>query len=458
MTYSLRFVSRDFPDRLNSPATLAERLVFLGDPGWDEARRPWNLAVDQRPVAVALPESVEDVMAVVELASREGLRVAAQCTGHNAAPLGSLGGTILLKTSRMRRVDIDPVARTARVEAGVLWAEVSEAAAEHGLAPLAGTSPDVGVVGYTLGGGVSWLARMYGLASNSVTAVELVTADAGFVRADRDHEPELFWALRGGGGSFGIVTALEFALFPVTEVYAGVLFWPIERAAEVLAAWREWVDTVPDEVTSVGRLLQFPSIPDVPEFLRARSFVVVEATVLADESVGSEIVRTLRELGPELDTFALIPPTSLTALHMDPEHPVPGAGDGGMLSDLTAEAIDVVVETVVGSPLLTFELRHIGGALAVAAPEHGALASLAGRFVYFGAGIAPTPEAKVAVDSHVELVKAALERWDAGKTFMSFMEKPTDPRRFYTKDTYRRLRAIKARVDPHDLFRANHPI
>jgi hypothetical protein len=340
----------------------------------------------------------------------------------------------------------------------VLWAEVSEAAAEHGLAPLAGTSPDVGVVGYTLGGGISWLARRYGLASNSVLAVELVTADAGFVRADRDNEPELFWALRGGGGSFGIATALEFALFPVTEVYAGVLFWPIERAGEILAAWREWVDTVPDEVTSVGRLLQFPPIPDVPEFLRARSFVVVEATVLADESVGSEIVRTLRQLGPEFDTFASIPPTLLTALHMDPEHPVPGAGDGGMLSDLTAEAIDGLVETVVGSPLLTFELRHIGGALAVAAPEHGALASLEGRFLYFGAGIAPTPEAKAAVDSHVELVKAALGRWDTGRTFMNFMEKPTDSRRFYAQDTYRRLRAMKARIDPHDLFRANHPI
>ena len=444
--------------RLKLPGTLAEKLVLPGEPRWDETRQAWNLAVDQRPSAVALPESVEDVMAVVELASRERLRVAAQCTGHNAAPLGSLDETILLKTSRMRRVEIDPVARIARVEAGALWGEVSEAAADHGLAPLAGTSPDVGVVGYTLGGGVSWLARRHGLASNSVVAVELVNADAEFVRADRSNEPELLWALRGGGGSFGIVTALEFALFPVTEVYAGALFWPIEQAAEVLAAWRAWVDTVPDEVTSVGRLLQFPPIDEVAEFLRGRSFVVVEAAVLADEAVGSEIVRELRELGPELDTFALIPPTSLTTLHMDPEHPVPGSGDGGMLSDLTVEAIDVVVGAFVGSPLLTCEFRHIGGALAVAAPEHGALVSLDGRFLYFVAGIARTSAAKVAVDRHVDLVKAALGRWGAVRTLPSFMEKPTDPRRFYADGTYRRLRAIKARVDAHGLFRANHPI
>jgi hypothetical protein len=443
---------------LNLPATLAEKVVFPGDSGWDEARRAWNLAVDQQPVAVALPESVEDVVAVVELASREELRVVGQSTGHNAAPLGSLEGTILVKTSRMGGVEIDPVARAARVGAGVVWGEVSDAAAAHGLAPLAGTSPDVGVVGYTLGGGVSWLARKYGLASNNLVAAELVTADGRVVRADRDSEPDLFWALRGGGGSFGIVTALEFTLFPVAEVYAGDLFWPIERAAEVLLAWREWVDTVPDEVTSVGRLLQFPPLPELPEFLRGRSFVVVETAVITDEAAGSELLRPLRELGPEMDTFASMPPASLTTLHMDPEHPVPAAGGGGMLSDTTTAAIEAVVETVVGSPLLTFEFRHIGGALAVAAPEHGALASLEGRFLHFEAGIAPTPDAKVAADRHLELVKTALEPWDAGKTFPNFMEEPTDPSRFYTEDTCRRLREIKARVDPHDLVRASHPV
>src|SRR3954468_14559671 len=241
-----------------------DALVLPHEPGWNEARLAWNLAVDQQPAAVARPESAEDVAAVVRWARSQGLRVAPQGTGHNAAAMGSLAHTVLVKTERMRGVTIDPVARSARVEAGVLWAEVTEAAAGHGLAALAGSSPDVGVVGYSLGGGISWLARRHGLAANNITAVELVKADGELVRADADHNADLFWALRGGGGSFGVVTALEFKLFPLPEVYAGVLFFPLARGAEVLHAWRRWVDDVPEEITSVGRFLQFPPIPDIP--------------------------------------------------------------------------------------------------------------------------------------------------------------------------------------------------
>jgi FAD/FMN-containing dehydrogenase len=169
-----------------------EALVLPHDPEWNEARRAWNLAVDQQPAAVALPESADDVAAVVRWARTRGLRIAPQGTGHAAGAMGSLAHTVLVKTERMRGVEIDAERRVARVEAGVLWEEVGEAAAEHGLAALAGSSPDVGVVGYTLGGGISWLGRRYGLAANNVVAVELVNADGEHVRADADHEPELF--------------------------------------------------------------------------------------------------------------------------------------------------------------------------------------------------------------------------------------------------------------------------
>jgi FAD/FMN-containing dehydrogenase len=259
-----------------SPVRPAPQMVLPEDPGFDEARRAWNLTVDQRPAAVVFTESAAAVAAAVLFAKERGYRIAPQATGHNAAPLGSLDGTILLRTDRMRGVHIDPEARIARVQAGTLWLEVVEAAARHGLAALAGSSPDVSVVGYTLGGGVSFLGRKYGLCANSVRAVELVTAAGRLVRADRGSAPDLFWALRGGGGSFGVVTAIELDLLPVEHAYAGVLWYPIERGSEVLHAWRELTRSaqLPDELTTIGRFLRLPPLAhpgdDPRQVLRAR--------------------------------------------------------------------------------------------------------------------------------------------------------------------------------------------
>ena len=214
----------------------------------------------------------------------------------------------------------------ARAEAGALWQDVTVPAGEHGLAALAGTSPNVGVTGYTLGGGMGWLARRYGLAANSVTAAEIVTPDGRLRRADAEHEPDLFWAVRGGGGSVGVVTALEMTLYPVRELYAGALFFPIQRAAEVLHAWRAWTATVPDEVTSLGRILRLPPLPEVPEPLRGRAFALVEAAYLGDAGAGAALIRPLRQLGPDLDTFAMIPAPALQQLNMDPDQPMPEPG------------------------------------------------------------------------------------------------------------------------------------
>jgi FAD/FMN-containing dehydrogenase len=436
-------------------------IVLPHDPNWNRARLAWNLSADQQPAAVALPESADDVKAVVRWARQRGLRIAPQGTGHNAVPLGSLAHTVLLKTERMRGIEIDAPAQRARVEAGVLWGEVADTAAEHGFAALAGSSPDVGVVGYTLGGGVSWLGRRYGLAANSVTAVELVNADGDLVRADADRNRDLFWALRGGGGSFGVVTALEFNLYPIAEVYAGVLFFPLERGTEVLRAWRRWVDTVPDEVTSVGRFLQFPPIPDIPEPLRGGSFAVVEAVSLLGKDGTDELLSPLRALEPEMDTFATIPVQELKQLHMDPEHPVPGHGDGMLLSDFNDAAIDALVQAAgagSGSPLISVEVRHGGGALAHKAPGTGAVGSLQGQFLMFAVGMTPTPELGAAVRHHVELVQNALAPWDSGRMYLNFAERRERGERLFGDLTYRRLQAVKAAVDPDDVFRSNHPV
>jgi FAD/FMN-containing dehydrogenase len=437
-------------------------IVTPDDPAWDEARQAWNLAVDQRPAAVAVAESAEDVAAVVTSARQHGLRVAAQGTGHAAAPMDSLADTILLKTERLRGVRVDPATRTARVAAGEVWINVVGAAAEHGLAALAGSSPDVGVVGYTLGGGLSWLSRTHGLSANNLEAVEVVTADGQLRRVDRETDPELFWALRGGGGSFGVVTALELRLLPLTEVYAGVMFWPMERGPEVLHAWRELTHSgLPDALTTVGRYLQLPSIPDIPEPVRGKSFAVVEAIHLGSPAEADALLAPLRALEPGMDTIVTMPVGALSHLHMDPEEPVPAAGDGLTLAQLPAEAVDELVRVTgaeSGSPLLSVEVRHLGGELGRARPENGALASIDAEYVLLAVGIAPTPEAKAVVEAHTELVKKAMGPWRADHMSMNFSETKCDPATLWSTQAYDRLRRIKAKVDPENVIRSNHPV
>ena len=368
MTTSNTIAVRDLE---NLRAAVTGEVFTLGEAGYDQARQAWNLATDERPAVVVMAESAADVTQAVRFARTQGMRIAPQGTGHGAEPLEPLQGAMLLRTARMRSVRIDPAARTARADAGAVWQDVTVPAGEHGLAALAGTSPNVGVTGYTLGGGIGWLARRYGLAANSVTAAEIVTPSGRLVRTDAGHEPDLFWAIRGGGGSVGVVTALEMRLYPVRELYAGALFFPIRRAAQVLHAWRTWTSTVPDEVTSVGRILRLPPLPEVPEPLRGRAFALVEAAFLGDAGTGSELLGSLRRLGPELDTFAMIPAPALQQLHMDPDQPVPNQGDGGFLADLPDAAIDALVALVgpdADTPLLSVEVRHLGGALARPAP------------------------------------------------------------------------------------------
>jgi len=212
-------------------------VVAPGDPDWDSARSAWNLAVDQRPALVVQVADVRDVQEVLLFAGRHGLRVAPQGTGHQAASLRDLSGVILLRTDQLREIRVDVDALTIRVGAGVLWGDVGWALTPHGLTARAGSSHDVGVVGYTLGGGYSWLTRRYGLAVSSVTAAELVTGDGTFHRVDADTEPELFWAVRGAGATFGVVTALEFGVLPFDQIYGGAVVFPIARAPEVLRRW-----------------------------------------------------------------------------------------------------------------------------------------------------------------------------------------------------------------------------
>jgi FAD/FMN-containing dehydrogenase len=436
-------------------------VVSPSDSGYDEARLAWNLAADQRPAAVAFPENESDVAFAMAYAREAGLRVSVQGTGHNPMPLGAMTDSVLIRTNRMRRVEIDPVARRARVQAGAIWSDVAGPANGHGLAALAGSSPDVGVVGYSLGGGIGYLGRKHGIQTNSVTAIELVTPDGDHVRTDAEHDPDLFWALRGGGGNFGVVTAIEFSLYPVSSLYGGWLIWPWEDSQRVLERWVDWTRTAPDEITSMARIMQLPPIPEVPEMLRGRQIVVVSAAYLGSKEDGEWLLGPMRELGPEIDTFATMEPVGLSYLHGDPETPVPGITDQAMIDDLPQDAIDTFVEKAgpdARTALLMAELRHMGGAFARPADGHGALSHIDASYVVFAAGMVMDEQMGVAVERDSRELMEAMRPYGHGRSYSNFAERPVDAASFFPEETYRRLREIRSRVDPDGLMRANHVI
>ena len=433
-----------------------------GDDGWDEARTPWNLAVDQHPALIVVPANSADVQAAVRFATANGLRIAPQGTGHGAATLGDLSDAVLMRMTELRDVEIDAEARQARAGAGAVWEDVVNPAAEHGLVALHGSSPDVGIAGYTLGGGIGWLARKHGLAANSVTAMEVVTADGEFHRVDHTHERDLFFALRGGGGNFGIVTALEFTLFPLEQVFAGWMIWPWERAERVLSAWRDWTETTPDEVTSVGRILQLPNVEMIPEPLRGRDLVVVEVAYLGDEASGRELLEPLLRLEPEMSTLATMPAAGLVRLHADPEGKTPG----------DRRRRDARAPARRGHrgrhrrrrPGLRLALHLVSRSASSAAHSAAAPRARARRPTWkrrsgsSRSGSRSRPRWRAALESHLELVEEALAPWKSRHAYFNFAERAVDSGSLYAGSTHDRLREIRERFDPSELFRANQRI
>ena len=447
-------------------AGLAERLkgtaVGSADADWDSSRQAYNLTVDQQPEAVVFPTDAEDIARAVTFARENGLKVAMQRTGHGAQPIGPLQGTILINTRELGDVEIDPSGPSARVGAGARWMDLVPQASEQGLAALHGSAPDICITGYTLGGGLGFYARKHGLACNRVTAIELVSGEGEQMRVDADNEPELFWALRGGGGNFGVVTAIEFDLFPIEEVFAGALFFDYSRGGEVLQAWNAWQAETPDELTSVGRFLQFPPFPEVPEPMRGNSFTIVEAVFIGSEEDGAELLQPLRDLGPSMDTLAMVPPAGISDLHMDPPDPVPYRTNGLMLNGLPEQGIDDLVAaggSDSGSTLLTVELRQLGGALGRREAGAGALASMDADLLYFGVGMAADEEMAKVTGDDLARMNEALVAHDAGCLYHNFAEDHLDdPSGCWDAEAYARLKKAKAAWDPDGLFRPSHAI
>ena len=423
-------------------------IVSPDDPAYDLARRAWNLAADQRPAAVALVESADDIVLAVRHARANDLRVTAQGTGHGALSYGDLSDTLLIRTDRMRGVTIDAPNRIARVEAGAQWQDVVPVAAEHGLACLHGSAHDVGVVGYTLGGGLSFYGRRYGTAASRMLAVELVTADGVQVRASRTENADLFRALQGGGGSFGIVTHLEFELVSPGPIQAGHLFFALERGPEVFKKWAEITPTFPITATTIARAIRVPDIDGPPPEMRGKEFAFVESIILGSPEEANALLAPIRALGPIVDTMAPARYQDLQHLHMDPPAPAPGNGDHWTLPSVPDAAVDAMFANF-GPAITGFEIR-LGG---------GAVKSLGGPYLVFAFGMAPTPEIAAMVQNDLRAMREAAAPYSSAKLYANFVEHADVPaERVWDGATLALLRAVKQRVDPQDIIRSNHPI
>jgi FAD/FMN-containing dehydrogenase len=410
---------------------------------------------------VAYPGSPAEVAEVVVAASRSGLRVVPQGTGHGAAPLdGDLGDSVLLRTAGLRELSIDAERRSARAGAGILWGDLADEAGQHGLVGLHPSSPDVGVVGYSIGGGIGWYARRLGLQCHAVTAAEVVLADGSMVRATADREAELFWALRGSGMPVGVVTALEFDLFPLQTVVAGFMAWDWSTIERVLPAWSAWAVDAPDAATTSFRVVKVPAMPHIPSDLWGRRLVVVDGAVLGSDEEAAEIVAPLRALRPEVDTVARVPAASLVRMHLDPEGPAPAYASSRLLAGLPDAAIAALIDSVgpgSGSALDVAELRQLGGALRQPDPS-SPLVSLDGDFLVLGLALGSDPAEWQRLRAEAGRLLQALEPWTTGRQYLPMLDDRTDTRKAFPPGVIARLAAVRDAVDPDRLFVGQHAL
>ncbi len=440
-------------------AEVRGEVLFREDSGYAEAVATYNLISVQRPAVVLIAESAADVVAGVRFAREQGLAVTVQATGHGARRIAD-DQCLMIVTSRMNHFHINAAAKTAWVEAGSKWEPILEAAHEVGLAPLVGSTPDVGVVGYTLGGGLGWIGRKYGLSADNVRFIDVVTPDGILRRASADENPDLFWALRGGGANFGVVTAIEVDLFPVREVYGGNLFYPAAMTREVFLRYRDWAKTLPDEFSSSVLVLNFPPIPEVPEPVRGQSFVMVRGAYSGDLNEGKALVDSWREWrAPALDMFGVLPFSQSAAISQDPPGPVGAHVTSELFPGLSDEVIELVEKyglTSSGSPITVIEFRHLGGAIRRVSPELNAVGGIrAAEFVCEFITIAPTQEIWNAANSYLAEVKRAFKPYTTGGMYLNFMEWQDTQARTrggFTAEGFARLQALKLKYDPENLF------
>lgn len=416
-----------------------------GDEEYDALVTPWNLAVPVRPAAVVAAESDRDVVEAVRFAAEHGLCVTPQATGHG--PMAELVTELLVTTARLDEVVVHPQG-WARVGAGVKWLRVVEAAAPFGLAPLSGSITDVGIVGYTTGGGLGPMARTHGLAIDKVRAIEVVTGDGVLRRVTPTEHPELFFALRGGKGMLGIVTAIEFDLVHQPMFYGGSLWFDGADAPAVIDRWRAWSETLPELGTTSFALFQLPELPDVPPPLAGRLTLSVRFVWTGDAAEGVRRFAPMRAAAPVvLDDVAHKPYTAIDSVHTDPLDPTPAHEAASVLTDFPADAVDALLALTgpgSGSPQVLVEVRQLGGAIARGGEHPSAFASRGVAYSLLVVGIAEVP----GVEDHAAAILAAMRPWTGGHRLPNFTFTPQEYLDAYDEVTLARLRRAIRTYDP----------
>jgi FAD binding domain/Berberine and berberine like len=440
------------------------QLVRPGDSGYDEHRKVWNGSIDRSPALIARCAGVADVIAAMRFARDSGLRVAVRGGGHSFPGLSVCDGGIVVDLGPMRGIRVDPQTRTARAQAGVLWGELDRETQAFGLATTGGIVTHTGIAGLTLGGGIGWLQRKYGLTIDQLISVDLVTANGEFVKASAEENPDLFWGLRGGGGNFGIVTEFEFRLHPVgPTVLAGPVFWPMEKSPEVLRFYRDWIADAPDDLMTIVIHRKAPALPFVPPELHGRLVVAVACCYAGPVDEGEQVVRPLKAFGsPVLDLCEPKPYLANQAM-FDPSFPhgwwyYIRACDVAELSD---DVIDITVEHAlrIRSPLTAFPIWQMGGAVARASDDETAFNGRGAGHTFNISATSATAEGFDEERDWSRTFWSALEPYHT-TVYVNFLmdEGQERVREAYGAEKYDRLKALKRRYDPDNVFRLNQNI
>ncbi len=436
------------------------RVSTSADPDWDAVRTPWAAAIQQNPLAVVPVADAGEVRNVVRWAAQHQRPITAQPTGHAAT--GPLDGVVLLRTHALDAITIDAVARTATVGAGVKAGELLAALEGTGLSYLAGSNSDPSVVGLTIGGGMSWFGRKHGLAANAVLSVDLVDGFGQMRQVTASSDPELFWALRGGGGDFGIITAMTIRLFPGAALYGGRLLWPIEQMREVLRAFRKVTESAPDDLTVWYHTYQFPPLPELPEPVRGRGFASVAATFLGAADEAERLLLPFRAVpGIVMDLMRPIPMNELSTVGEEPTDPLPTLDYSLLLDDLDDEVVEkltTIAGAGSGSPLMVLQIRHLGGAFERQHPDDGVASRIDAPYLMFAFGVPVAPEVTQGLNATFARLGSELSGHSDGTTVYGFLGMSSDVSRVWSPETRTRLASIKNAVDPKSIIRSNRPV